>query len=102
LVHGEIEIFKQYFCKLNQTINNGYYPSMNGFDGEFEKENRYFTIYANQMTRIGNNYKVFGLFDPQAKTYAKKENLKLNRENDLIKIANYLNELYSKAEMALN
>jgi hypothetical protein len=102
LVHGEIEIFKQYFCTLNPTINNGYYPSMNGFDGEFEKENRYFTIYANKMTRIENNYKVFGLFGPQAKAYAKKENLKLSRENDLIKIANYLNELFDKAEVALN
>jgi len=102
LVHGEIQIFKQYFCSLNTNTFNGYQSSHNGYDGEFDKEERYFTVYANKMTRIGNNYKVFGLFGPQAKAYAKKENLKLNRENDLIKIANYINELFDKSDMALN
>jgi hypothetical protein len=102
LVKGEIQIFKQYYCSLNTNSYNGNQSNHNGYDGEFNKESRYFTIYANKMTRIGNNYKVFGLFASQAKAYAKKENLKLTRESDLVKIATYLNELYSKVDVALN
>jgi hypothetical protein len=102
LVAGDVEVYKQYYCSLYVTNRDGYHPSLNGYDGEFDKESRYFTIYANKMTRIGNNYKVFGLFASQAKAYAKKENLKLTRESDLVKIATYLNELYSKIDVAKN
>jgi hypothetical protein len=99
LVNGEIEIFKQYYCKLAGTTNgekNGYEQSQNGYEGEFEKENHYFTIYHNKMARIGNKFKVFGEYAQTAKLYATKENLKLNKEKDLIKIANYLNSLILK------
>jgi hypothetical protein len=102
LVHGEIEIFKQYYCSLKIRNNDGYRASLSGYDGEFEKENRFFTIFANKMTRIGKSFNAFGLFAPQAKEFAKKENLKLNRERDLIKIAQYINQLYAKSELAFN
>lgn len=102
LVAGDVEVYKQYYCSLNVTNRDGYQPSLNGYDGEFDKENRYFTVFGNKMTTVGNNFKVFGLFASQAKAYAKKENLKLTRESDLIKIATYINELYSKNDVALN
>ena len=102
LVAGDVEVYKQYYCSLIATNRDGYLPSLNGYDGEFNKENRYFTIFGNKMTTVGSNFKVFGLFASQAKAYAKKQNLKLSRERDLIKIATYINELYSKNDVALN
>ena len=95
LVEGEFELFKQFYCKYNPRNvgdTNGYEMSGDGFEGYFEKELIYYTIYNNKMERVGKKFSVFGENEEKAKNFAKNNNLSLKKENDLIKIVKFLNQ----------
>lgn len=95
LVEGEFELFKQYYCKYNPRNlgeTTGYEMSGDGFEGYFEKELIYYTIYNNKMERIGKKFSVFNQSEGKAKNFAKNNNLSLKKEIDLIKIVKFLNQ----------
>lgn len=95
LVEGEFELFKQYYCKYNPRNlgeTTGYEMSGDGFEGYFEKELIYYTIYNNKMERIGKKFSVFNQNEGKAKNFAKNNNLSLKKEIDLIKIVKFLNQ----------
>jgi hypothetical protein len=91
---GEVELFRRFSCRLQPASSgdkNGYEQTGDGYEGYFEKEVIYYTIYKDKITVIGNKFKVFEANANKAKAFVKENNLSLKKEADIIKIVNYLN-----------
>jgi hypothetical protein len=94
LSNGKVELFKRYICKYHPAVTaekTGYEQTGDGYEGYFEKEVIYYTIYKDKITVIGNKFKVFEANANKAEAFAKENNLSLKKEADIIKIVSYLN-----------